>query len=106
MSAYNQVNMLRRRDAGVGRIRFVDIADPSYVPEENAGISYEQVRRVCIAQNRQLFCAQCRNFLRWPNSAAQAFVAAGIIKQQVSEHHLLTVSRLGAGNGQHSWHPA
>lgn len=39
-----EVNMLRRRDAGADRIRFVDIDAPEYDPEENAGISYEQVR--------------------------------------------------------------
>lgn len=38
-----QVNMLKRRDAEHGRISFVDIAVPDYNPEENAGISYEQV---------------------------------------------------------------
>ncbi|KAK9834056.1 hypothetical protein WJX81_006567 [Elliptochloris bilobata] len=37
-----EVNMLRRRDAGVGKIRFVDINEPGYRPEDNAGISYEQ----------------------------------------------------------------
>lgn len=34
--------MLRRRDAGTGKIRFVDINDPLYSPEANAGLSYEQ----------------------------------------------------------------
>ena len=77
ISAYNQVNMLRRRDAGVGRIRFVDIADPSYRPEDNAGISYEQVRQVCVAHIRQYLHARCKNFLHWPSLAAHAFVAAG-----------------------------
>ncbi len=35
--------MLRDRDAGVGKISFVDISDPTYSPEDNAGISFEQV---------------------------------------------------------------
>lgn len=38
-----EVNMLRDRDAGVGKICFVDIADPAYSPDENAGITFEQV---------------------------------------------------------------
>ena len=33
--------MLRRRDAGRGAISFVDIAAPSYRPEDNAGLSFE-----------------------------------------------------------------
>ena len=40
-----EVNMLRRRDAEQGRIDFVDIASPDYSPRDNAGITYEQVRR-------------------------------------------------------------
>jgi predicted DCC family thiol-disulfide oxidoreductase YuxK len=32
-----EVNFLRKRDAAAGRIDFVDIAEPSYRPEENAG---------------------------------------------------------------------
>ena len=36
-----EVNMLRRRDASNGRIKFVDIADPSYDPADNAGIDYQ-----------------------------------------------------------------
>ncbi len=39
----HEVNMLRKRDAGVGKISFVDIASPEYRPGENAGISFEQV---------------------------------------------------------------
>lgn len=39
-----EVNMLRRRDAGVGRIAFVDVASPDYDASANAGISFEQVR--------------------------------------------------------------
>ena len=38
-----EVEFLRRRDSGKGRIDFVDIASPSYDPDYNAGISYEQV---------------------------------------------------------------
>lgn len=34
--------MLRRRDSGKGAIEFVDIADPSYDPSANGGISFEQ----------------------------------------------------------------
>ena len=35
--------MLKRRDAEQHRICFVDIADPSYDPADNAGISFEEV---------------------------------------------------------------
>ena len=35
--------MLRRRDAGVNKIEFVDIDAPEYDPGQNSGISYEQV---------------------------------------------------------------
>ncbi len=38
-----EVNMLKRRDAGVNKIAFVDIDTPEYTPAQNAGISYEQV---------------------------------------------------------------
>ena len=38
-----EVNMLRKRDAGVNKIAFVDIDTPDYTPAQNAGISYEQV---------------------------------------------------------------
>lgn len=38
-----EVNMLKRRDEGKGRIYFVDIDAPDYRPEDNAGITYEQV---------------------------------------------------------------
>ncbi len=37
-----EVNMLRRRDEGAGKICFVDIDAPDYSPADNAGISYEQ----------------------------------------------------------------
>ena len=37
-----EVDMLRRRDAENNYISFVDIASPSYLPEDNAGISFEQ----------------------------------------------------------------
>jgi predicted DCC family thiol-disulfide oxidoreductase YuxK len=37
-----EVNMLKRRDAGKGKIAFVDIADPTYTPEANGDISFEQ----------------------------------------------------------------
>ena len=33
---------LKARDAGVGKIDFVDISSPSYRPEENRGISFER----------------------------------------------------------------
>ncbi|MEB3212719.1 MAG: DUF393 domain-containing protein [Leptolyngbyaceae bacterium] len=36
-----EVNFLRKRDKGRGRVKFVDIADPNYSPEANAGIDYE-----------------------------------------------------------------
>ncbi|KAL4431007.1 hypothetical protein ABPG75_006263 [Micractinium tetrahymenae] len=37
-----EVEMLMRRDAGKGRIEFVDIASPDYAPERNGGITFEQ----------------------------------------------------------------
>ena len=37
-----EVNMLRRRDEGQGKILFVDIDSPEYSPAENAGITFEQ----------------------------------------------------------------
>jgi predicted DCC family thiol-disulfide oxidoreductase YuxK len=36
-----EVEFLQKRDAGCGLIAFVDIADDSYTPEENGGISFE-----------------------------------------------------------------
>ncbi len=50
--------MLRRRDAGVGKIRFVDINDPSYSPEANAGLSYEQARSYSLPRNPNLWHAR------------------------------------------------
>jgi len=37
-----EVNMLRRRDEGVGKIDFVDISSTSYNPAENSDLTYEQ----------------------------------------------------------------
>ncbi|KAF5838291.1 hypothetical protein DUNSADRAFT_3087 [Dunaliella salina] len=37
-----EVNFLMSRDAGKGKIDFVDIASPSYNPADNMGLSYEQ----------------------------------------------------------------
>jgi predicted DCC family thiol-disulfide oxidoreductase YuxK len=36
-----EVNFLVKRDAGRGLVNFVDISDPNYSPEDNAGIDYE-----------------------------------------------------------------
>lgn len=38
-----EVNFLRRKDAGRGRIDFVDIASDDYSPAQNAGLSFETV---------------------------------------------------------------
>jgi hypothetical protein len=38
-----EINFLRGRDRGAGKIDFVDISASSYAPEANAGITYEQV---------------------------------------------------------------
>jgi hypothetical protein len=38
-----EVKFLMKRDAGAGKIDFVDIAAPSYQPSDNAGITFEQV---------------------------------------------------------------
>ena len=35
-----EVNFLSQKDAGRGKVVFVDIADDAYSPEENAGITY------------------------------------------------------------------
>jgi predicted DCC family thiol-disulfide oxidoreductase YuxK len=39
-----EVKFLQARDAAAGRIDFVDIAAPSYRPEDNAGITFQAVR--------------------------------------------------------------
>lgn len=50
--------MLRRRDEGKGKIDFVDIAAPDYSPEQNAGLSFEQVRPwECFDASRAWHCA-------------------------------------------------
>jgi predicted DCC family thiol-disulfide oxidoreductase YuxK len=36
-----EVNFLRKKDAGRGLIKFVDIADDNYAPDDNAGIDFE-----------------------------------------------------------------
>ena len=36
-----EVNFLRKRDAGRGRVIFVDIADDEYTPEANGGVDFE-----------------------------------------------------------------
>lgn len=36
-----EVNFLRKKDAGRGKVVFVDVADDNYSPEENANIDYE-----------------------------------------------------------------
>ena len=36
-----EVNFLRQKDAGRGKVAFVNIADDDYSPEENANIDYE-----------------------------------------------------------------
>lgn len=40
-----EVNFLRKRDAAAGKIDFIDIAEPSYRAEDNAGITFQQVRQ-------------------------------------------------------------
>ena len=37
-----EVNFLRKKDGGEGKVAFVDIADDSYLPSDNANISYEE----------------------------------------------------------------
>ena len=37
-----EVDMLKARDAGVGKIDFVDISSPAYRPQEHRGISFER----------------------------------------------------------------
>ncbi len=36
-----EVNFLRKRDAGRGKVAFVDIADDDYTPEANGGVDFE-----------------------------------------------------------------
>lgn len=42
-----EVNMLRNRDKGIGKIDFVDISSPEYSAKDNSNISYEQVMLLC-----------------------------------------------------------
>jgi hypothetical protein len=35
-----EVNFLRKKDAGGGKIDFVDFTAPDYSPEQNAGLDY------------------------------------------------------------------
>ncbi|MCP9838567.1 DUF393 domain-containing protein [Cyanobium sp. N.Huapi 1H5] len=37
-----EVNTLRRRDQGVGRLAFVDVNDPAYDPARHGGITYAE----------------------------------------------------------------
>ena len=37
-----EVNFLRRKDDGQGKVCFVDIADENYLPADNANISYQE----------------------------------------------------------------
>jgi predicted DCC family thiol-disulfide oxidoreductase YuxK len=37
-----EVNTLRRRDRGVGRLAFVDVNDPAYDPARHSGITYAE----------------------------------------------------------------
>jgi hypothetical protein len=41
--ALQEVDFLKGRDAGKGKIDFVDIASPSYSAADNAGVTFEQV---------------------------------------------------------------
>lgn len=36
-----EVNFLRKRDAGRGRVKFVDITDDDYTPEAHGGVDFE-----------------------------------------------------------------
>lgn len=36
-----EVNFLKKRDAGQGRVAFVDIANDSYAPEDHGGVDFE-----------------------------------------------------------------
>lgn len=38
-----EVNMLKGRDEGIGKIDFVDISNPNYSEEDNANLTYEEV---------------------------------------------------------------
>lgn len=38
----------RSRDADKGKIDFVDIASPSYNPDDNQGLSYQQVSQMAL----------------------------------------------------------
>ncbi|KAG1658770.1 hypothetical protein FOA52_001313 [Chlamydomonas sp. UWO 241] len=40
-----EVNFLKGRDSGKGKIDFVDIASPSYTAQDNYGVSYETAMR-------------------------------------------------------------
>lgn len=62
-----EVNFLRKRDAGKGRIDFVDIAAPDYSADANAGITYEQVRARAHGGGA---CAAAAQQLRWQQQRA------------------------------------
>lgn len=60
-----EVSFLRARDAAAGKIDFVDIADPTYQPDSNAGITFEQVGCGCIDSahwSRDLQLSQLQGF--------------------------------------------
>jgi len=44
-----EVNMLRNKDKGKGKIDFVDISSPDYRPEHNMGLEFETVMRTIHA---------------------------------------------------------
>ena len=44
-----EVNFLTKRDAGRGIVKFVDIADPNYDPQANAGVDFETAMGVIHA---------------------------------------------------------
>lgn len=63
-----EVNMLRKRDKDQNKIRFVDISSAEYSPDDNAGITYEQVRlsvalSVYCLDNHSIFGYLCRLLL-------------------------------------------
>lgn len=51
-----EVDMLKRRDAGVGKISFVDIAAEDYSPKDNAGIDFEEVHSLLTPE---IYCKHC-----------------------------------------------
>lgn len=110
-----EVNFLRKRDAAAGRIDFVDIALPSYRPEDNAGAQLKSaggdteakaamlVRAWHLSGWRPLACKNTPHSI--PQGSLLINAVVGLLPPHPSffaphRHHL------PAGHGAHPRHPA